>query len=342
MGRDRCHRVSTVPSSLDLDRFIVSHQHEWDRLRLLSSRGSRGGRGLAPNDLEELVVLYQRVSGHLTHARDTYGDASLTATLTRRVADAHAVIYGEKTAAGIAFRRFVRATFPGAVWRIRVFLGVSAALLLIPALAIGIWLANSDAALEASAPEEVREAYVAADFEDYYSSAPASQFATSVTVNNIQVSIMAFAVGVVLCLGTAFVLANNGVLVGTAAGIFHAAGAAPQFWGLILPHGLLEMTAVVVAGAAGLRLGWTVIDPGDLPRSEALAAEGRRSVTVILGLIGAFITAGLIEAFVTPSSLPTGMRVGVGVLVWLGFMVYVYRFGRTDEAREAAAAVSVF
>ena len=89
---------------------------------------------------------------------------------------------------------------------------------------MGSWLARSDAALEASAPDALREAYVEEDFESYYSSAPASQFATEVTVNNIQVGFLAFAFGILLCVPTAFVLAMNGANVGRAAGLFAAVG----------------------------------------------------------------------------------------------------------------------
>jgi uncharacterized membrane protein SpoIIM required for sporulation len=319
---------------VDLDRYISEHRAAWDRLGHLARRGRRGSQRLSPAELDELVVLYQRVSGHLSHSRAAYPGSGLTATLTRLVADANAVIYGARRPARAAVRDFVYVGFPGAVWRIRHFIAIAAALTLLPAFAVGAWIATSDAALEASAPEAVRAAYVAEDFEAYYSSAPASQFAAQVTFNNIQVSITAFAVGIAACVGTAFILAFNGANVGVAGGLFHAAGEWERFWGLILPHGLLELTAVIIAGGAGLRLGWTLIDPGDRPRVEALTAEGRRSVIVVLGLVAAFSVAGLIEGFVTGSPLPTWARVGIGAVVWAAFGAYVVRFGRAAEARD--------
>ncbi|HEU5083516.1 MAG TPA: stage II sporulation protein M [Acidimicrobiales bacterium] len=319
---------------MDLDRYIAQHQPAWDRLAHLSRRGRRGAHRLEPAELDELVQLYQRVSGHLSHARVAYADPALTSLLTRTVADANAVIYGARSSARTAVRDFVLVSFPGAVWRIRHFVLVAALLTVVPGFAVGTWIANSDAALEASGPEAVRAAYVEEDFEAYYSSEPASQFAAEVTFNNIQVSITAFAVGILACVGTAGILVFNGANVGVAGGLFHAVGEWERFWGLILPHGLLEITAVVVAGAAGLRLGWTLIDPGDRPRVEALTEEGRRSVVVVLGLVGAFVTAGLIEGFVTGSPLPTAVRVGIGVLVEAAFVTYVVRLGRAAEAAE--------
>src|SRR5438309_6328175 len=137
--------------------------------------------------------------------------------------------------------------------------------------ASGVWLSSSPAAVEASGPKAVREAYVNHDFAAYYRSAPAAEFASNVFTNNVQVSILAFASGIAFCVLTALVLAYNGAGVGVAGGLFAAVGQQAKFWGLILPHGLLELTAVFVAGGAGLRLGWTLIDPGDRPRRQALA-----------------------------------------------------------------------
>lgn len=295
---------------------------------------------MEPAQVDELVHLYQRVSGHLGHARAAYGDPALDARLSQLVAEANAVIYGTRSSARRAISTFVFATFPGAVWRIRRFVLAATIITFLPAIVAGVWIANSDAALEASGDAAVRAAYVEDDFESYYSSQPASEFAAKVTFNNIQVSITAFAVGIAGSIGAAALLAFNGANVGVAAGLFYAVGEPAKFWGLILPHGLLELTAVVLAGAAGLRLGWALIDPGDRSRGRAIAEEGRTSVTVILGLVAVFITAGLIEGFITGSGLPTPVRVGVGVIVEVAFVTYLYRFGRSAEAAQAAAAVA--
>jgi uncharacterized membrane protein SpoIIM required for sporulation len=279
------------------------------------------------------VALYQRTSAHLSHARATYGDPALTAHLTRLVADAHAVIYGSRTRSLAAVGRFFAVTFPAAVWHARRFVAVSALCLLVPALATGAWVGTSDRALDASGPEAAREAYLEEDFEAYYSSAPAAEFATQVTVNNIQVSFLAFAAGILLCIGAAFLLAYNGAQVGVAGGLFVSAGQAAKFFGLILPHGLLELTAVVIAGAAGIQMGWAFIAPGDRTRTDALAEAGRRAVVIVLGLTLAFVVAGTIEGFVTGSSLSTAVRVGIGVMVEIAFLAYVVTQGRLAAAR---------
>ena len=228
-------------------------------------------------------------------------------------------------------------TFPGRVWDSRRFVAIAAVLMFAPALYVGAWLTASEAAVEDQAPDYVREAYINDDFESYYSSAPAAQFSTEVLVNNIQVSFFAYAAGILAGVGTAAILILNGLVLGEAAGLFHAAGEAPKFWGLVLPHGLLELTAIVIAGGAGLRIGWAMIAPGDRTRGSAVAEEGRRSVPIVLGLVLVFVTAGLIEGFVTPSGLETWARVGIGVLVEVAFLTYIVGFGRTADLGEAGA-----
>ena len=314
-GQPRRYRNGLV----NIDSFLADHDDEWKRLADLTRR-ARKPRSMSASDLDDLVSLYQRTSTDLSVARSNFNDPALAARLTRLVADANAVIYGTRPRTVRALRRFFTVSFPAAVWHDRWFVLVAAALTFLPAIAVGTWLAHSPKAVEATAPAAVREAYVNDDFESYYSSEPAAQFASEVFVNNVQVAIYAFAAGILLCGVTAYILVTNGANVGVAAGLFAAAGQSPKFWGLILPHGLLELSAVVIAGAAGLRLGWAIIDPGDQSRRDALAEQGRRSVVIVLGLIVAFAVAGTIEGFVTGSGLPTFFRVGLGVVVAGAFL----------------------
>ena len=318
---------------MDLDRFLATNQPLWDRLGNLTSRANRGVGRLDAAELDELVRLYQRTSSHLSYVRTYYRDPALIAQLTGLVATANAVVYGTRPRSLRAVGKFFADTFPAAVWINRRFVAASAALLLLPAIAVGVWLANSDKAVETVAPPALRQAYLNQDFESYYSSRPATEFATQVTTNNIQVGFLAFAGGVFLCLPTAFLLIQNGANLGVPAGLFATSGQSGKFYGLILPHGLLELTAVIIAGAAGLRLGWSLIDPGDRPRRVALSEEGRRAVVLVLGLVATFTVAGSIEGFVTGSPLPTVFRVGLGVAVETAFVLYIITQGRAAVAR---------
>jgi uncharacterized membrane protein SpoIIM required for sporulation len=318
---------------MDIDRFLVLNRPVWDRLNELTGRARRNVGRLDPRELDELVRLYQRTSTHLSYARTSYADPGLTMRLTQLVAAAGAIIYGTRPRSIRALGHFFTTTFPAAVWHIRRFVAVAAVVTLLPAAALGIWLAHSSQALDAAAPASARAAYIDQESNHYYTDHPSAAFATTVFVNNVRVAITAFAAGILLCLPTLLILAMNGGNLGVVAGLFAAAGKGPKFWGLVLPHGMLELTAVIIAGAAGIRLGWTLIDPGDRLRVTALADEGRRAIVVVLGLIVAFGVAGTIEGFVTGSPLATPLRVAVGALTWLAFSVYVVVQGRAAAAR---------
>lgn len=317
---------------MSIDQFIQRNERAWGRLEQLGRRARRRRPQLSPAELDEFVRLYQQTSTHLSHARTNLRDPALTMRLTRLVADANGALYGRSGRAVRSMADFFRYSFPAAVWTARSFVVAAALLTFVPSIVFGIWLGVSDRAIDSIADEAAQQAYVTEDFESYYSSAPAAQFSTEVLVNNIQVSFLAFALGIAFCVGTAYVLAFNGLNLGIAAGLFYNVGEPSRFWGLILPHGLLELSAVVVAGAAGLRLGWALIAPGDRTRADALAREGRRSVVIVLGLVLAFIAAGLIEGFVTPSSLSTPVRIGIGVLAELVFVLYIVTRGRVAES----------
>src|SRR5690606_36577542 len=125
-------------------------------------------------------------------------------------------------------------------------LAVAAICFLGPAIGFGVWLANAPEALDAAVPPELQELIAEEEFESYYSSDAAQNFAGQVTINNIQVAFLAFALGIIAVIGPGFVLAMNGMNVGVMAAVMHRAGEGAQFWGLILPHGLLEISAILV------------------------------------------------------------------------------------------------
>lgn len=318
---------------MDLDWYLATNRPSWDRLAVLAKTArSRPGQ-LTPSEVDELIGLYQRVSAQLSFARQHFAEPSLTTELNALVASANAAIYRRTSSPTAGLRRFFTVTFPGAVWHIRWFVAVSALATLAPVLVLGLWLSSNAEALSYAAPEAQRAAYVDDEFESYYSSEPAGQFATQVLVNNIQVSFLAFGAGVAFGLGTILILIFNGANLGVAWAVFIDAGQQAKFWGLIVPHGLLELSAVIIAGGAGMTLGWALVAPGDQSRGGAFTDAARRSVMVVLGLMLAFIVAGIIEGFVTPSGLPTAVRVGIGVAVETAFVAYIVSFGRRAAAQ---------
>lgn len=318
---------------MDIDRYIQLHDAQWQRLSDLASRtsGMAARAALDDAEIEELIALYQRTSAQLSHVRTTYGDPELILRLSRILGDARLVIYRRRTNPLRTVARFFTEGFPAAVWVSRRYVLVSFLCFIVPAVAMGVWLANDPAVLDASVDPDLQRSLAESEFRDYYSSDAAQNFAGTVTVNNIIVSFMAMALGLVPVLGPVFVLAYNGLNVGVVGAVMHHAGEGPQFWGLISPHGLLEISAIIIAGAAGLRISWAIVAPGDRRRSTALAEEGLRAVVIVIGLTLCFVVAGFIEGFVTPSGMPTALRVGVGVSVLVAFVAYVVILGQRAE-----------
>src|SRR3954449_6471821 len=152
---------------MDLDRFIVRNAGSWQRLEELTTRARRSGqRALAPAEVDELVTLYQRTSAQLSHARTYYEDPGLTSRLTTLVAAANAAIYGSQPVSFRALGRFFSETFPAAVYVNRRFIAAAAALMFVPAIAMGAWLATSDKALDVAVPKEEQQALLQTRFED--------------------------------------------------------------------------------------------------------------------------------------------------------------------------------
>lgn len=327
---------------MDIDAFVATNQGSWMRLQHLTARARRI-RSITPAELDELAALYQQCGTHLAHARVRYAaDPALVGRLTLLVGDAHGVLYGQRdTEVRRTVVRFATVTFPAAVISLRHFVLAASLLTFVPWAVFQVWLSVSPRAFDLIAPDAAKEAYINQDFESYYSSQPAQNFATQVFLNNVRVAFLAFAAGVLVCVVTAAILAYNGANGGIAGGMFTHVGQADKFWGLILPHGLLELSAVVVAGAAGLRIGWTVIDPGDRPRLRALADESRRAGNVLVGLVAAFLLAAVVEGFVTGRPWPTVARVGIGIAVFGAFwgwtIVYGLRAG--DDTGESIGDV---
>jgi len=309
---------------VDVDAFVLAHRATWDRLEQLVKRRRR----LTGAEVDELVDLYQRVSTHLSMVRSASADAVLVGRLSGLVARARAAVTGAHAPLWREFLRFWTVSFPVVAYRSwRWWLGTAIGFFIVT-IALAMWVAgNPEVHSAIGTPSEIEE-LVNHDFASYYSENPAGSFALRVWVNNAWVAAQCIGFAILLGLPIPYILFQNAANLGLIAGLMFDAGAGDVFMGLITPHGLLELTAVFLAGAVGMRLGWTVIAPGDRPRTQALAEQGRAVVSVAIGLVVVLLVSGLVEALVTPSPLPTFMRIGIGVAVEVAFLAYVVHFGR--------------
>lgn len=309
---------------MDLDIFAAGHQADWRRLdELVRRRGHLSGA-----EVDELVARYQQVSSDLSAVRTAGTDPALTAELSIRVARARGAVTGAHAPAWRQVAEFAVAGFPAAVYRARWWwLGVAAGSAVLSVITAA-WIARSPAVQASLLPPAAARQLVQQDFRGYYSRYAAGSFALKVWTNNAWVAAVALIGGILLGLPSLASIVVNALNVGIDGGFMIGHGRGTEFFALIMPHGMLELSAVFLAAAAGLRLGWAVVDPGPRPRSRALAEEGRSTVTIALGLIVVLAVSGAIEAFVTPSSLPTWARIGVGAAAEAAFLGYALPLGR--------------
>ncbi|MFE9096739.1 stage II sporulation protein M [Streptomyces sp. NPDC007264] len=331
---------------MDLDVFVSAHRAEWDRLEALLRRRRR----LTGAEADELVALYQRTATHLSVIQSSAPDPQITGRLSRLVARARSAVTGTRRASWHDVARFFAHGFPAAVYRSRRWWTPAALLSTVTAVLLGWWIGTHPEVQSAiAAPGALRDmTRPGGEYETYYSSHPAAAFAAQVWTNNAQAAAMCLVLGVFLGLPVLWILFENMLNLGVGIGLMSSAGRLDTFLGLILPHGLLELTAVFVAAGTGLRLGWTVIDPGPRSRRTALAEEGRAALGIAIGLALVLFVSGVIEAFVTPSGLPTWARIGVGVVAELAFLAYVYvlgghaaRAGDTGDVEAAERSATV-
>jgi uncharacterized membrane protein SpoIIM required for sporulation len=309
---------------VDVDAFVLAHRPTWDRLEALVKRRRR----LTGAEVDELVDLYQRVSTHLSMVRSASTDSLLIGRLSSLVARARSAVTGAHAPLWSEFIRFFTVSFPVSVYHAwRWWLGTAVAFFFVTVL-IALWMSgNHEVQSSLKTPSEI-EQLVNHDFVEYYSKHPPGSFFSQVWLNNWWVSAQCIAAAILLGIPIPWMLFQNAFNLGASAAFMFDAGKGDIFLTLLAPHGLLELTAVFLAGAVGMRLGWSVVSPGNRPRTQVLAERGRAVVAVAIGLFGVLLVSAFVEAFVTPSTLPAAVRIGIGVAVEIAFLAYIFHFGR--------------
>ncbi len=312
---------------MDLDAYVAHNAPVWHRLEALVRR-----RRPTADEADELLDLYQRTSTHLSVVRSAAPDPSLVRYLSALLTRARIAQASRRALSWRDVLWFWTHSFPAALYRLRWWwLSVWAANLLV-VLAVVVWTLHHPELYSQVLTRAEIDRLVDSDFAGYYSEYAHHEFATMVWVNNAWVSALCIAMGV-LGFPVVILLWDNMLNVGIIGALMIGHGRTGLFLGMLLPHGLLELTAVFVAAGAGLRLFWSWIDPGPRTRADAFAEAGRTAIGIAIGLVGVLLVSGLIEGFVTPSGLPTWARVGIGVLALAAFLAYVLVLGRR-AARE--------
>ena len=319
---------------MNLDRFLSERGESWQELDALVRKARRRPERLGSEGVLRLGSLYRAAAADLALARRSFPADPVVGRLEQLVGRARSLVYEAPTRRGSLVRFFARD-----YWRLvaerPLALVLAAVLLFAPAALSVSWALRDPGAAVGLVPEEFRA--VTESERPWRDLTPGEQadFTTTVFTNNIRVTLAAFAGGVVFGLLTAAILVFNGVLLGAVGGLMIGAGNGTGFLELVTAHGVLELTCIVVAGAAGLRLGWAIVDPGTLTRAQSASREARRTVALALGTGPWLIAAGIVEgnrARLAEAGVP--VVIAVGAALGLAFWTLVLWRGRrrpTDE-----------
>lgn len=322
--------------------FAKRRSETWQRLDALLARcGRRGVRSLQPEEVAELGRLYRAATTDLAYARGRGYDRPLVEYLNRLTARAHAEVYAGSAQTGRGrIGTFYRETFPREFRRSIVFVAVCTALTVASAVvSFSAVRTHPDQAYamlpSAIVPSGIRKSLHDSNFSFDRHFSPA--VSTAIIANNVKVAVVAFAGSMTLGLLTLYIIADNGLLLGGLGAMFANAGFGYDYWATIAPHGIIELTAIQIAGAAGLLIAAGVLYPGRLRRRDAIAANARRAGTLFLGVASMLIVAGTIEGFISPQRWPPQARISIGVATAL-LLVWYFAFcgRRTATANHAA------
>lgn len=304
---------------MKVERFISEREADWrelDGLLHASRRGRR--RRLDARGVLRLGALYRGAAADLALARRGHPGDPVVARLESLVTRARHAVYADEPRRG-SLRTFFGRTYWVRVRERPVALALALALLFVPAALAVAWAMTDAGAAVGLVPAQFRGA-VEPVGDTGMTTAETAAFSSTVMTNNIQVTFLAFAAGILFGLGTAFVVAYNGLVLGAVAGGAIANGNGLEFAEFVTAHGVIELTCIAVAAAAGMRMGYALVAPGPRTRSRALAIEARACIAIVLGTVPWVILAGIIEGFVTRAGfgLVPGivLGVGVGALYW--------------------------
>ncbi len=312
------------------DEFLNKKQPIWSELERSLKRTPRfRANKMSPTQLDRMGYLYRRATSDLAVARRDFPDDRCVPYLNALVTRAHAGIYQSAPLKRNIIRHFFLCGFP-TLFRTNLPFVASAFLMFVVGFIVAYWIALEDQGLaEKLAPQHIVETI---HDKEMWTDIPALRrtfFASFVMTNNIRVAFLAFALGITFMVGTMYILAFNGVLIGVIAGLCHVHGLALPLWSFVSPHGYVELTTIFIAGGAGLKMGYALIAPGLLTRKQALTDAAKVAVQLIGGCVVLLVIAGVIEGFVSSSSLPPIAKIGFGFTTGVLLFCYLLLLGHS-------------
>lgn len=321
------------------NRWIERRRGCWDRLRaLIGTIEAHGIRSLPAVELREMALLYRQVASDLSALRQERSARSLEAELNQLLGQAHAIIYSRRKTGLVDLWGFFSYEYPRLFRKLLPFILCSLFLFLSGAV-IGSLLTQVRPEFKRhflgpmmTQTIERGEMWT----ESVNSMAP--QASSKIMTNNLAVTFTAFAAGITAGLGTLYMIAWNGVLIGVIATACHQAHMSIKLWSFVAPHGSLELPAIVISGGAGLRLAYGLLFPGIYSRGHSLFLAGSESVRLVSGIVPMLVVAGILEGFFSPSTAPVWLKFVTASLLFSLLVVWLFSSPAGEKDRLSPAS----
>jgi uncharacterized membrane protein SpoIIM required for sporulation len=317
------------------NQWIAKRRPHWDRLTFLLTRSDQHGLNkLSRAELQEMALLYRQVAADLSVLRRDETARTYTDNVNQLLARAHHIIYSRRKATWLTLFHFLKDEYPAIFQRQLPYVAAS----LLVTVAWGLM----GAALTSARPQFMRHFVgpaMIATMEQHkmwtdsiVSVAPKET--SHIMTNNLSVSFIAFAGGILFGVGTFFLLFNNGMMLGVIGVACHQYSMSIMLWSFIAPHGSLELPAIIIAGGAGFRIGHAMLFPGGYRWKESVARGGIEATQLVSGVIPMLVVAGCLEGFFSPSQAPVWLKFTVGGLLFTLLLTWLFR--RVTPLRQAA------
>ncbi|MGH9433000.1 MAG: stage II sporulation protein M [Terriglobia bacterium] len=305
-------------------RWLQQRQPHWNRLNeILDRAGRRGVSALSAPQLQELSLLYRQVAADLATVREDPSSRRLAEFLNQLLARAHNLIYVERRSGPLGVVTFYTRGFPR-VFRATLDYTLAAFIVFLGSAVAGFLAALADPAFQRFFLPGPLEQTIERGHMWTHSILTLKPLASSaIMTNNLTVAFTMFGLGITAGLGTAYLLATNGLLLGVIGAACWQAGMATKFWSFVAPHGALELPSIFIAGGAGFLVARGMLFPGPLPRQEAIVFYGAQGVRLVVGIIPLLVIAGVMEAFVSPTGISAAWKFGLGAALGLTLALYL-------------------
>jgi uncharacterized membrane protein SpoIIM required for sporulation len=315
-------------------QWTASRAPLWDELAALVDERVRRPRTMDAERIDLLCVRYQQAAADVAVLRSREPSSPLLPRLNDLVVRAHAAIHPSRGGSVRALGSFLWIGYPRLVWELRRPIAVCASLGIAITLAAFAWALADPVSAAGFLPPNIRDAA-------YFKHEPIAAGlmgpeAAGIFTNNILVSFYAFGGGLTLGVLTLYIVYANSMLLGVLSGVVNHDGFNSEYWSLILPHGLLELSAFAIAGGAGLAIADAIVRARPEPRSAVLRRQGAKAGLVAAGTIPLLVIAGVIEGFITPSGLSIPAKLAVGPVTALLLAAYLIRGRHPDRSGNAA------